>query len=51
MQEELESFKRHSIYKIVAKLEEEKILSTWSVFTQKQDEEGKVKRWKARIVA
>jgi hypothetical protein len=51
MQEELESFKRHGVYKIVAKPEGEKILSTRWVFTQKRDEEGEVKRWKARIVA
>jgi hypothetical protein len=51
MQEEEESFKGHGVYKIVAKLEGEKILSTQWVFTQKRDEEGEVKRWKARIVA
>jgi hypothetical protein len=44
-------FQRHSVYKIVAKPEGKKILSTRWVFTQKRDEEGEVKRWKARIVA
>jgi hypothetical protein len=44
MQEELESFKRYGVYKIVAKPEGEKILSTQWVFTQKRDEEREVKR-------
>ncbi|PNX57198.1 hypothetical protein L195_g058573 [Trifolium pratense] len=51
MKEELLQFERNEVWKLVPKPQENSIIGTKWVFRNKLDEEGKVVRNKARLVA